>query len=138
MAILGTVGRLPQLSLAERFSHRRVAFWWMVGITVVSGAALALKKPTMYLKEYAPLGLDAFPMLGASFMASVTFVVTFTTITGMLAWFFKFPAVMVIGPWLERRLRGSVRTVRVRDVFHPGIRKAAFWGGSLQAFYQMG
>ena len=132
------VGRLPHLSAFERYGRRRIAFWWMVGITIVSGTALALKKPTMYLESYEPLGFNAFPALSASFGAFATFVVTFTTLTGLLALVFKVPAVLMLGPWLERRLRGDVRRVQLRDVFHPGIRKAAFWGGSLQALYQMG
>lgn len=127
--------RLEDLSDAEKIRLRWVAIGWMVGVTLVSGIALALKKPTMDLDAYVPLGFNAFPGLKVD---TLTFVVTFTTITGLLALVFKVPAVSILGPWLERKLRGSARTVRLRDVFHPGIRRTVFWGGSLQAFYQMG
>jgi len=99
----------------------------MIGVTVVSGINLALKKPTT--------SLEGYPELAGH---TITFVVTFTTVTGVLALIFKFPAVVLMGPWLERKLRGEVRKVRLRDVFHAGIRRAVFWGGSLQALYQMG
>jgi len=115
--------RLKEFSAAARYRLRWIAFSWMMGVTIFNGVNLALKKPT--LAEYA--GTHDDPVMR---------VLMFTALTGWLALGFKFPAVVALGPWLERRLRGSARMVRVRDVVQPGIRMAALWGGGLQFLYQ--
>jgi hypothetical protein len=115
---------LPELTQGERFSRRWMALSWMIGVTCVSALSLALKKPTL-----APYpGVVGDPVM---------LVLAFTAVYGCVVLVFKFLAVASLGPWLERRLRGNLRKVRLRDVWHPSIRKTAFWGGSLQAFNQM-
>jgi len=116
--------RLEDLSEAAQYRLRWIAFGWMIGVTIFNGVNLALKKPTL-----APFpGTSDDPVMR---------VLMFTALTGCLAVAFKFPAVAALGPWLERRLRGDARTVRMRDIWHPGIRAAALWGGGLQFLYQV-
>jgi hypothetical protein len=116
--------RLEDLSDGARYHLRWIAFGWMMGVTVFNAVNLVLKKPT----------LAAYP---GTHDDPVMRVIMFTAITGLLATLFKFPAVWALGPWLERRLRGSERKVRMRDIFHPGIRWPVFWGGGLQFLYQV-
>jgi hypothetical protein len=116
--------RLEDLSDSMRYRLRWIAFSWMMGVTLFNGVNLVLKKPT----------LDAYP---GTHDDPVMRVIMFAALTGFLAALFKFPAVWALGPWLERRLRGNEREVRLRDIFHPGIRAMAFWGGGLQFLYQI-
>lgn len=117
--------RLADLSDGVRHRLRWIAFSWMMGVMVFNGVNLMLKKPT----------LIPFPGTHGD---PVMRVIMFTAVTGLLATLFKFPAVLALGPWLERRLRGNeAREVRVRDIFHPSIRAAALWGGGLQFMYQV-
>lgn len=116
--------RLDDLSDSARYHLRWVAFSWMMGVTLFNGVNLVLKKPT----------LDAYP---GTHDDPVMRVIMFAALTGFLATLFKFPAVWALGPWLERQLRGEEREVRVRDIFHPGIRAMALWGGGLQFLYQV-
>jgi hypothetical protein len=116
---------LKDLSDGARHHLRWVAFGWMMGVMVFNGVNLMLKKPT--LMPFS--GTHADPVMR---------VIMFAAVTGLLATVFKFPAVLALGPWLERRLRGDeARKVRVRDIFHPSIRAAALWGGGLQFVYQV-
>lgn len=124
MAVKTAPAQLEELSAAAVTRMRPFAVVWMVAVVVVSGLSVALKKPT--LADYP--GTMSDPIMR---------IMTYAALIGVLGYVLKVPVVVGFGPWIERKLRGDSRRVRLRHMFCREIRKNAMLGGALTAVYYM-
>lgn len=117
------------LNHSEQKALRLFAFLVLLGVTAFGALGTVLQVPFL-----AP-----FPGLNRDFvMLSISILVPF----GLLATFFKAIEARLMGKYIERVLKiedklGHPRDTRLRAVFHKDIRQSAFWGGTLNAVFQV-